>query len=287
MRNTLLCLLLTALACNGAKTPPETAPEPAAPAPEPAAPVPAPGTAEGEPASGPTQIASSRGAIELHPVSHATFRLTVPAHEGAPARTIWVDPVGEAGSLEGKADLVLVTDIHGDHLDPAGIEAVRREGTVIVAPSAVAEQLAKDAPGLMGVTPVANGERATLPAELGVTVEAVPMYNLVRGPKPGQLFHDKGRGNGYVLTAGDTRIYISGDTECIDEMKALTDIDVAFVCMNLPYTMTPEEAATCVTAFEPAVVYPYHYNESDLELFAGPVSAAGVEVRRLDWYPGK
>jgi L-ascorbate metabolism protein UlaG (beta-lactamase superfamily) len=281
MRNTLLCLSLTALGCNGAKTPPEPAPEPVQPAPvEPAA-----GTAEAEPATSPTQIQSSMGPIELHPVSHATLRLTVPNAESALTRTIWVDPVLEAGPLENKADLILVTDIHQDHLDAKGIEAVRREGTLIVAPTAVAEQLVKDLPGLTGVVPVANGETATLPAELGLKVEAVPMYNLVRGPKEGQLFHDKGRGNGYVVTAGDARIYISGDTECIPEMKALTDIDAAFVCMNLPYTMTPEEAAECVAAFKPRVVYPYHYNDSDLDKFTAPVEAAGIEVRRLDWYP--
>ena len=110
------------------------------------------------------------------------------------------------------------------------------------------------------------------------------MYNLKRGPRAGELFHTRGRGNGYVLTLGDQRIYISGDTACTPEMKRLADIDIAFVCMNLPYTMTPREAAGCVNAFKPRVVYPYHYRGSDLNAFKEAVTSAAVEVRILDWY---
>jgi L-ascorbate metabolism protein UlaG (beta-lactamase superfamily) len=228
-------------------------------------------------------IPSSAGAITVHPVSHATFRLDV---AGGP--TLWLDPVTSAGALDGKGQLVLVTDIHQDHMDKAGIEAVSREGTVVVVPPAVADALGS--PPLPGLTRLANGESLELTLTVDgkqqpVKIEAVPMYNLVRGPEQGQLFHEKGRGNGYVLTIGDARIYVSGDTECTDEMKALTDIDAAFVCMNLPYTMPPEEAAACVAAFKPTVVYPYHYRGSDLAAFSGPVSAAGVEVRTLEWYP--
>ena len=128
------------------------------------------------------------------------------------------------------------------------------------------------------------------------------MYNLVRGPEAGKLFHDKGRGNGYVVTFGDKRVYLSGDTECTPEMKALTEIDVAFVCMNLPYTMTPEEAAGCVAAFDPKVVYPYHYGESDLTKFSSALAAeqgkdakaegqvahpVASEIRLRDWYMKK
>src|SRR6185295_16030137 len=115
----------------------------------------------------------------------------------------------------------------------------------------------------------------------GIKVEAVPMYNLQRGPKPGQLYHDKGRGNGYVITLGDMRLYFSGDTECTPEMKALKDIEVAFVCMNLPYTMPPSEATGCVNAFKPKVVFPFHYRGSNLDEFT-PV--AGVDVRKRTWY---
>ncbi len=108
------------------------------------------------------------------------------------------------------------------------------------------------------------------------------MYNLVRGPSAGKLYHDKGRGNGYVFTFGETRVYVSGDTECTPEMKALKKIDVAFVCMNLPYTMPPAEAATCIDAFKPKVVIPFHYKGSNL----GELEAVhgGSEVRKRDWY---
>ncbi len=119
---------------------------------------------------------------------------------------------------------------------------------------------------------------------MGIQIQAVPMYNLKRGPEAGKLYHTKGRGNGYILTFGDRRIYISGDTECIPEMKDLKDIDAAFVCMNLPYTMTPEEAAGCVNAFKPEVVYPYHYRDSDMDAFKRAVTAPGVKVELLDWY---
>jgi L-ascorbate metabolism protein UlaG (beta-lactamase superfamily) len=119
----------------------------------------------------------------------------------------------------------------------------------------------------------------------GIEVEGVPMYNLTRGPQPGTLFHDKGRGNGYVLTLGDKRLYISGDTECIPEMKALRSIDVAFVSMNLPYTMPPGEAAECAKAFRPKVVYPYHFRGQNPQEFADALQGTpGVEVRIRTWY---
>src|SRR5690606_32993539 len=119
-------------------------------------------------------------------------------------------------------------------------------------------------------TVLANGQRAT---ELGIGIEAVPMYNLHRGPEPGELWHPKGRGNGYLLDVGDLRVYIAGDTACTDEMRGLEDVDVAFVPMNLPYTMPPDEAAACVRAFNPAVVVPYHYRGSDVGAFAAAVVA--------------
>ena len=113
------------------------------------------------------------------------------------------------------------------------------------------------------------------------------MYNLVRGPEAGKLYHDKGRGNGYVLTYGGKRVLFSGDTENIPEMRALKNIDVAFVCMNLPYTMTPEEAADGVLAFHPKVVIPYHYRQSDVSAFQKKLEGSGIEVRLLEWYPKK
>src|SRR4029077_17853895 len=121
-----------------------------------------------------------------------------------------------------------------------------------------------------------NGDKKEV---AGISIEAIPMYNMVRCPKPGTFFHDKGRGNGYVLTLGDKRIYIAGDTECTPEMKALKDIDVAFVPMNLPYTMPPNEAADCGKAFKPKAVYPYHYMGSDLKQFQAALNGSGVDVR--------
>jgi L-ascorbate metabolism protein UlaG (beta-lactamase superfamily) len=129
---------------------------------------------------------------------------------------------------------------------------------------------------------MANGQTKTV---AGVSIEAVPMYNLQRGPAAGQLFHPKGRGNGYIVTLGGKRIYIAGDTECTPEMKALTNIDVAFLPMNLPYTMTPAEAADCAKVFKPKVVYPYHFMGQKPEEFQAALQGSGVEVKLLNWYP--
>jgi L-ascorbate metabolism protein UlaG (beta-lactamase superfamily) len=186
-----------------------------------------------------------------------------------------VDPVAQA-SFSGlpAPDIILITDIHGDHLDPAMVAKLKKASTKIVAPQAAASKLE-------GAVVIGNGETKTID---GVTIEAVPMYNLQRGPAAGQLFHDKGRGNGYVVTLGGKRIYRAGDTECIPEMKALKNIDVAFVPMNLPYTMTPAEAAECVKAFKPKIVYPYHYRGQNLDEFASALKGSGIDVRIRDWY---
>ncbi|WP_169788789.1 MBL fold metallo-hydrolase [Vulgatibacter incomptus] len=200
---------------------------------------------------------------------HGTLRLEL---DGA---VVWIDPWSE-GDLSGpKADYVLITDIHPDHFDASALSKVVKEGTVVVAPPVVADQVP-------GAVVLRNGESRDL-GKLGV--EAIPMYNLERGPAPGKLFHDKGRGNGYLLTVGDKRIYISGDTECTDEMKALRNVDVAFVSMNLPYTMPPSEAAVCIQAFRPKVMYPYHFRGSNLgELEAALASQPGIELRIRRWY---
>lgn len=211
--------------------------------------------------------------LRITPLHHATVLLQCGAHN------VYVDPVHDT-SYEGlpKADLILITDIHGDHLDLPGIELVRQASTTIVAPPAVAEKLpSKD----LTLVVLKNGDRKPID---GVGVEAVPMYNLTRGPKAGELFHDKGRGNGYILTLGEKRVYLSGDTECTPEMKAMKAIDIAFVCMNLPYTMPPSEAAVCVNAFRPKVVYPYHYRGSDPAEFKKAVTGTDVDVRVRDWY---
>ena len=209
------------------------------------------------------------GGVEVIPIHHGSLILKWQE------KVVYVDPWSR-GDYTGQppADLILITDIHGDHMDPEQISRVRKEGTIIVAPATVQKTVSE-------ARVLSNGETIR---PLGIQVEGVAMYNLKRGPEAGQLYHTRGRGNGYILTFGKERVYISGDTECIPEMKALKDIDLAFVCMNLPYTMTPEEAAECVNGFRPKAVYPYHFRGSDVKAFERRVTAEGVEVRVLDWY---
>lgn len=216
-------------------------------------------------------IKAEQGDLAIHPINHATFSMQWNG------KTVLVDPVGGAKPFAGlpKADLILVTDIHGDHMSGETLTALLQPGTVILAPQAVAEKLPE--PVRKQTTVVANGESKTV---AGIKVEAVPMYNLTAERLK---FHNKGRGNGYVVTLGGKRVYISGDTEDIPEMRALKNIDVAFVCMNLPYTMTEAQAASAVREFKPKIVYPYHYRGSDLEKFKSAVGDAG-EVRIRDWY---
>ena len=226
-------------------------------------------------------IATSKGDARVIPLHHATFVLELDGH------AVYFDPVKKDVSYDGlpKAAAVFVTDIHRDHMDPDGIASVSDASTVVIAPPAVAEKLPSS---IAHVHPMKNGDVGAadappVPRIPSLGVEAVPMYNKQRGPAPGKLYHDKGRGNGYVLSFGGKRFYVSGDTECTDEMKALKDIDVAFVCMNLPYTMPPSEAGACVAAFRPKVVYPYHYRGSDLAELERAVGGAS-EVRRREWY---
>jgi len=219
----------------------------------------------------PTQtFETSSGPVKITPVYHASLVIE------AGGKVIDLDPAKPAkfGGLP-PADLILITDIHGDHMDPASIATVSKPGTEIWAPAAVAQTVTS-------AHVISNGETKTWGS---FTVEAIPMYNLVRGPAPGKLYHDKGRGNGYVISYGGKRFYFSGDTEDIPEMRALKDIDVAFVCMNLPYTMPPDEAAEAVKAFHPKVVIPYHDRGSDLSVFQKALEGTGIEVRLLDWYP--
>jgi L-ascorbate metabolism protein UlaG (beta-lactamase superfamily) len=221
-------------------------------------------------------IPGAEGTIRFTPIKHASLQIFYNN------RVIQVDPISTNDNAKATmADVVLVTDIHGDHMDAKAINQFRKPTSRVIAPAAVAKALGES---VRGVTVLGNGQIRT---DNDISIEAVPMYNLVRGPAAGQLFHDKGRGNGYVVTIGRKRIYIAGDTECTPEMKALKDIDVAFVPMNLPYTMTPAEAAGCVKAFRPKVVYPYHYNQaSNAEEFAAALKGApGIEVRLADWYP--
>jgi L-ascorbate metabolism protein UlaG (beta-lactamase superfamily) len=221
------------------------------------------------PAAGASQAVSEVGDVRFTAITHASFQIEYGG------KVIHVDP-SSAGdySAAKQADLILVTDIHGDHLDPAAIKRVRKAGAPVVAPSAAADKI--ESP-----TVISNGETKTV---AGVSIEAVPMYNIQRRNPSGELFHTKGRGNGYVLTLGDKRVYIAGDTECTDEMRALKNIDAAFVPMNLPYTMPPPEAAECVKAFKPKVVFPYHFKGQNPEEFKAALAGEPIEVRLLKWY---
>jgi L-ascorbate metabolism protein UlaG (beta-lactamase superfamily) len=215
------------------------------------------------------EFETAAGTVKITPIQHASLWIE------AGGQVIAIDPVS-GGNYAGipPADLILITDVHGDHMDPKILPKISKSGTVILAPAAVAETI-KDAKVIRNAETRQAGP---------FTVEAIPMYNLQRGPAPGKLFHDKGRGNGYVIAYGGKRFYFSGDTENIPEMRALQNIDVAFVCMNLPYTMPPEEAAEAVRAFHPKIVYPYHYRGSDLNVFKNALAGTGIDVRILDWY---
>lgn len=215
-------------------------------------------------------VPTGNGDLVIHPVSHASF---VMEWDG---QTLYVDPVGGVGAYDGlqRPDLILVTDIHGDHLDIPTLSGLAANA-ILIAPAAVVSQLP---PALQNkAITLVNGNNVD---RLGINVEAVPMYNLT---DERLQYHEKGRGNGYVATFAGTRVYISGDTEDIPEMRALENIDVAFVCFNLPYTMTEGQAADAVNAFRPAIVYPYHYRGSDLALFTSMIDD-GIEVRQGAWY---
>jgi L-ascorbate metabolism protein UlaG (beta-lactamase superfamily) len=221
-------------------------------------------------ALGTQMFPTSAGMVKITPLNHASTIIQ------AGGKTIYLDPAKPAKfSGMPKADLILITDIHGDHMDPDSIKDIIKPDTEILAPPAVVQTVTT-------AKPIANGESKSWQ---NWTIEAIPAYNLKRGPEPGKLFHDKGRGNGYVLTFGDKRFYFSGDTEGVPEMLALKNIDVAFVCMNLPYTMPPEEAADAVIAFHPKIVIPYHYRGSDISVFRKKVEAAGIQMRVMNYYP--
>jgi L-ascorbate metabolism protein UlaG (beta-lactamase superfamily) len=211
-------------------------------------------------------IPTAKGDLEITFLGHGSLMM------GFGGETIHVDPYGEVadyGSLP-KADIVLVTHDHFDHLDPNALKAILKPDTAIVASKSCAAKLP-------GAIIMANGEKRLV---LGLEVESVPAYNIAHKRPDGNPFHPKGEGNGYVLTFGDKRVYIAGDTENTSEMKALKAIDIAFLPMNLPYTMTPEQVADAARAFRPKILYPYHTGDTDtatlVKLLAGE---KGIEVR--------
>jgi L-ascorbate metabolism protein UlaG (beta-lactamase superfamily) len=217
-------------------------------------------------------LVTADGDVIVQPLNHATFALSWKD------KIIYLDPTGGVTRFRNvpRPNIVLITDIHGDHLEGATLSAIEAKNADIVAPLAVFQQLASD---LRPKTKVlANGEKADIQ---GITVEAIPMYNTTAGRNN----HTKGRGNGYVLTIGGKRIYVAGDTEDIPEMRALKNIDLAFVCMNLPFTMDINQAASAVREFRPKAVYPYHYSSSDVNKFKQLVGKdLGIEVRLRKWY---
>ena len=211
-------------------------------------------------------IPTSSGNLVITYLGHATMVLT---HGG---KTIHVDPWTDMGNYAAlpKADLILITHDHFDHFDPKAVAIIKTPQTVIVTTPTVARQLP-------GAVVLKNGESTTMQ---GIRIEAVAAYNIIHMRSPGQPFHPKGVGNGYVLTLGDKRIYIAGDTENTPEMKALRNIDIAFLPMNLPYTMTPEMVADAARTFRPKILYPYHQGETDnSKLVALLKNEAGIEVR--------
>jgi L-ascorbate metabolism protein UlaG (beta-lactamase superfamily) len=182
-----------------------------------------------------------------------------------------VDPVSQYADFAKlpKADVILVTHEHPDHLDPKAIEAARKPDTVVIGTARCAQQVG-------GMTVMTNGETRTVK---GLRIEAVPAYNIVHKRPNGQPFHPKGEGNGYVMTFGDKRVYVAGDTENTPEMKALQKIDIAFLPMNLPFTMTPEMVAAAAKSFSPRILYPYHYGDTDTSKLTALLANSGIEVR--------
>jgi L-ascorbate metabolism protein UlaG (beta-lactamase superfamily) len=195
------------------------------------------------------RIKTSKGDLVITFLGHGTLMMSIGG------KVIHVDPVAQTAdyAMLAKADLILVTHEHSDHFDLKAINLIKAKGTACMVTGTVAKEL-KD-----GIV-LKNGE---IKMVKGLKVEAVPAYNLVHMRSPGVLFHPKGVGNGYIVTFGDKRVYIAGDTENTPEMKSLKEIDIVFLPMNLPYTMTPEMVADAAKTFRPKILYPYHYGNTD------------------------
>lgn len=225
------------------------------------------------------EIKADKGPITIQPILHASMVITWNN------KTIYVDPYDDEKAFKGlpAPDYILITDIHPDHLDIKTLNKLETGKAQFIVPMAVAEKLPDTFKSKALV--LNNGQNIN---ENGVSITAIAMYNL---PEDKEAMHVKGRGNGYIIKLGGKTLYISGDTEDITEMRILKNIDVAFVCMNLPYTMDIHQASSAVLEFKPAIVYPYHYRNkegmSDTEAFKKLVNAGNkdIDVRLRDWYP--
>jgi L-ascorbate metabolism protein UlaG (beta-lactamase superfamily) len=211
-------------------------------------------------------IRTSGGDLEITFIGHGTLMFSFGG------KIIHVDPWSKLAdySTLPKADLILITHEHQDHLDPQALAAIRTEKTELITTKTCAEKLT-------GAIVMNNGDVKTVQ---GLLIEAVPAYNIVNMRSEGNPYHPRGNGNGYVITFGDKRVYVAGDTENIPEMKQLKGIDIAFLPMNLPYTMTPEMAADAARGFQPKILYPYHFGETDVaKLQALLKDEKGIEMR--------
>jgi L-ascorbate metabolism protein UlaG (beta-lactamase superfamily) len=224
------------------------------------------------------ELKTSNGILKIHPIVHGSLILT---HNN---KTIYVDPYGGGNLYEGQKspDIILITDIHGDHLNQETLEAIDTSKSIFIVPQSVADKLPEKYNSKLVI--LNNGQGVH---RLDFYIQAIAMYNL---PEEENSKHPKGRGNGYILNIDDKRIYISGDTEDILEMRMLRNIDVVFLCMNLPFTMDINQASSAVLEFKPKVVYPYHYRGteglSDVNEFKKLVNTKNpnIEVRLRDWY---
>lgn len=224
------------------------------------------------------QIQTTKGILTIQPIFHGALVLTLNK------KTIYVDPYGGGKAFKGmpSPDLILITDVHPDHLDTATLNAIQTSKAKFIVPQAVADLL--PAKYKKKAIVLANGKETK---QAGITVSAVPMYNL---PEEADSKHPKGRGNGYLVKMAEKTIYISGDTEDTPEMRKLKNVDIAFLCMNLPYTMDIDQAASAVLEFKPSIVYPYHYRGqnglSDTDGFKKLVEEGdkAIDVRLRNWY---
>ena len=222
---------------------------------------------------------AEKDSIKMTPIFHATTVLEWNR------KTLYIDPYHGAEYFERfkNADIIIITHAHGDHMDKKTLAKLDIKNTTLFAPQSVVDELGDY--GFEKVISINNGEEKQAH---GIFIAAIPMYNL---PNDETARHKKGWGNGYVLTLGGKRLYFSGDTEDIPEMRTLENIDYAFVCMNLPYTMSVEAAASAVLDFKPKHVYPFHFrgaggNFADVEQFKSIINAQNntIDVRIRDWY---